>query len=133
MTYAVTDRCVMCKHTDCAAVCPVDCFYEGENMMVINPDECIDCGICEPECPETAIFEEADIPDESEGAPMSILQQRGLSGNTDGSAWVAMNALFSQEWPNRTEMKESLPTADEYSRITRVGHKIAYFSPKPAS
>ncbi|MCG8465581.1 MAG: ferredoxin family protein, partial [Xanthomonadales bacterium] len=126
------DRCVMCKHTDCADVCPVDCFYEGENMMVIDPDECIDCGICEPECPETAIFEEADIPDESEGAPMGILQQRGLSGNTDGSAWVAMNALFSKEWPNRTETKESLPTADEYSRFTTVGHKMQFFSPKPA-
>ena len=64
MTYTVNDKCIMCKHTDCVEVCPVDCFYEGENMLVINPDECIDCGACEPECPVEAIFEESEIPEE---------------------------------------------------------------------
>ena len=61
MTYVVNDKCIMCKHTDCVDVCPVDCFYEGENMLVINPDECIDCGVCEPECPEDAIKSAFDI------------------------------------------------------------------------
>ena len=56
MTYLVNDKCIMCKHTSCVEVCPVDCFYEGENVLVINPDQCIDCGVCEPECPEEAII-----------------------------------------------------------------------------
>ena len=55
MTYVVTDNCIKCKYTDCVEVCPVDCFYEGENFLVIHPDECIDCGVCEPECPAEAI------------------------------------------------------------------------------
>ncbi len=63
MAYIVADPCVKCKYTDCVAVCPVDCFYEGVNFLVIHPDECIDCGACEPECPTTAIFEEGDLPD----------------------------------------------------------------------
>ena len=62
MTYVVTEDCIKCKHMDCVEVCPVDCFYEGENMLVIHPDECIDCGACEPECPVTAIFPEEDVP-----------------------------------------------------------------------
>ncbi len=62
MTYVVTDNCIKCKYMDCIEVCPVDCFYEGENMLVIHPDECIDCGACEPECPVTAIFPEEDVP-----------------------------------------------------------------------
>ena len=61
MTYVVTEDCIKCKYTDCVEVCPVDCFYEGENMLVINPDECIDCGVCEPECPNTAISEGEDF------------------------------------------------------------------------
>ena len=56
MTYVVIDNCIACKYTDCVEVCPVDCFYEGENMLVIHPDECIDCGVCEPECPNQAIY-----------------------------------------------------------------------------
>ena len=60
MTYIVKDECIKCKHTDCVEVCPVDCFYEGENMLVINPDECIDCGVCEPECPIDAIKADTD-------------------------------------------------------------------------
>ena len=66
MTYTVNDKCIMCKHTDCVEVCPVDCFYEGENMLVINPDECIDCAACVPECPVEAIFADTDLPDDQE-------------------------------------------------------------------
>ena len=66
MTYIVNDNCINCKYTDCVEVCPVDCFYEGENMLVIHPDECIDCGACIPECPVDAIFADTDVPDEEE-------------------------------------------------------------------
>ena len=62
MTYVVTENCIRCKYMDCVEVCPVDCFYVGENMLVIHPDECIDCGACEPECPVSAIFPEEDVP-----------------------------------------------------------------------
>jgi len=64
VTYLVTDNCVKCKHTDCVAVCPVDCFYEADNFLAINPDECIDCGVCEPECPVDAIVSEVAISSE---------------------------------------------------------------------
>ena len=64
MTYTVNDKCIMCKHTDCVSVCPVDCFYEGENMLVIHPDECIDCAACIPECPAEAIYADTDLPEE---------------------------------------------------------------------
>ena len=67
MTYVVTDACIKCKYMDCVEVCPVDCFYEGENMLVINPNECIDCGVCEPECPVNAIFPEESLPTEWAG------------------------------------------------------------------
>ena len=66
MTYIVNDNCIKCKYTDCVEVCPVDCFYEGENMLVLHPDECIDCGACIPECPVDAIFADTDVPDEEE-------------------------------------------------------------------
>lgn len=93
MTYIVNDKCIKCKFTDCVDVCPVDCFYEGENMLVINPDECIDCGVCEPECPVDAI-----VSDTEEGA-------------TD---WLELNDKYSREWPNITESKESLPNANKH-------------------
>ena len=64
MAYVVADPCVKCKYTDCVAVCPVDCFYEGKNSVAINPDECIDCGACEPECTVQAIFPDTDVPPE---------------------------------------------------------------------
>ena len=60
MTYVVDEKCIKCKHMDCVEVCPVDCFYEGENMLVIHPDECIDCGVCEPECPVEAILSDTE-------------------------------------------------------------------------
>ena len=79
MTYVVTEACIKCKFMDCVEVCPVDCFYEGENMLVINPDECIDCGVCEPECPPEAI--KADT-------------ESGLE------KWLSVNAEYAKTWPN---------------------------------
>ena len=73
MTYVVTDACIRCKYMDCVEVCPVDCFYEGENMLVINPSECIDCGVCEPECPAEAI-----LPDTESGPGEMARAQRHL-------------------------------------------------------
>ena len=81
MTYLVTDNCVKCKHMDCVEVCPVDCFYEGENFLVINPDECIDCGVCEPECPVNAI-----VPDNAIDPAESI-------------KWEEINRKYSAIWP----------------------------------
>jgi ferredoxin len=89
MTYVVTDACIKCKYMDCVEVCPVDCFYEGENMLVINPNECIDCGVCEPECPAEAI-----LPDTESGL----------------EKWLELNAQYSAEWPNITTKPKPLPT-----------------------
>lgn len=96
MTYVVTESCIKCKYTDCVDVCPVDCFYEGENMLVINPDECIDCGVCEPECPIEAIKPEEE----------------------DNIEWVEINREYSAKWPNITARKTPLPEADKYKDIT---------------
>src|SRR5580704_4852429 len=76
MTYVVTEACIKCKYMDCVEVCPVDCFYEGENMLVINPDECIDCGVCEPECPPNAI-----LPDTEKGLEQCLQLNRTLAGH----------------------------------------------------
>ncbi len=92
MTFVVTDACIRCKYTDCVEVCPVDCFYEGENMLVIHPDECIDCGVCEPECPIEAILPDTDDKAES---------------------WLELNRKYSEEWPNLTIKKDALPEAEE--------------------
>ena len=92
MTFVVTENCIKCKYTDCVDVCPVDCFYEGENMLVINPDECIDCGVCEPECPAEAIEAETE----------------------DNVKWVEFNRKWSEEWPNINEKIDPLPDADEF-------------------
>ena len=78
MTYVVTEACIKCKYMDCVEVCPVDCFYEGENMLVINPDECIDCGVCEPECPPEAIL--PDTEGEAEREPLFHLCTSGGNG-----------------------------------------------------
>ena len=110
MTYVVTDACIKCKYTDCVEVCPVDCFYEGENMLVINPDECIDCGVCEPECPAEAIVPDTD--------------------DADGK-WAALNKQYSQSWPNITQKTDPLPEADAFSK--EKGKLEKYFSPKPGS
>ena len=97
MTYIVNDACIKCKYMDCIEVCPVDCFYEGENMLVIHPDECIDCGVCEPECPVEAI-----LPD-TEG---------------DLSKWVEHNRTYSETWPNITRM--GTPPAASPTRTPRA-------------
>ena len=96
MTFVVGDNCIKCKYTDCVEVCPVDCFHEGPNFLVIDPDECIDCTLCEPECPAEAIFAEDDVPD-------------------DQQEYIALNAELSREWPVITEMKDAPEDADEWN------------------
>lgn len=108
MTYVVTSACIKCKYTDCVEVCPVDCFYEGENMLVINPDECIDCGVCEPECPVEAIKPESE----------ELLE------------WLEINREHSSNWPNITVKKDPLPEADQYKDIP---DKKKYLSEKPGN
>ena len=108
MTYIVNDNCIRCKYTDCVEVCPVDCFYEGENMLVIHPDECIDCGVCEPECPAEAI-----LPDTDPGA----------------EAWLKLNADMSEEWPNIARKIDAPADADDFLNVE--GKFEAYFSDKP--
>lgn len=107
MTYIVNDACIKCKYTDCVSVCPVDCFYEGENMLVIHPDECIDCGVCEPECPADAIKSDID---------------------PEAQKWVDFNRKYSEIWPMINEQREPLPDADEWEG---VANKIEHFSEKP--
>lgn len=107
MTYVVTEACIKCKYTDCVEVCPVDCFYEGENMLVINPEECIDCGVCQPECPIDAIQ-----PDTVPGM----------------EKWVEINKDYANIWPNITVKKDPLPEADTW---VSVPNKYPdHFSPK---
>ncbi len=96
MTYIVTESCIKCKYTDCVEVCPVDCFYEGDNMLVINPEECIDCGVCEPECPIDAIQ-----PDTREGM----------------EKWVSINAEYAKQWPNIRQKKDPYPNADDWAKV----------------
>ena len=98
MTYIVTDPCIKCKYMDCVEVCPVDCFYEGENFLVINPDECIDCGVCEPECPVDAI--KPDTEDDPDGK------------------WLKVNTDFAKVWPNITLKGEPPADADDFERET---------------
>ncbi len=105
MTYVVTDNCIKCKYTDCVEVCPVDCFYEGENMLVINPDECIDCGVCEPECPADAI--RADTVD----------------GMTN---WVTINQKYADLWPNITVKKPHPADATTYDGESGKFQKYFY-------
>ena len=96
MTYVVTDNCILCKYTDCVEVCPVDCFHEGPNFLVIDPDECIDCTLCVPECPAEAIFPEEEL-------------------SEDQIQFLELNAELAREWPVITEKKEPLPDADEWN------------------
>lgn len=108
MPYLVTDACIKCKYTDCVEVCPVDCFYEGENMLVIHPDECIDCGVCEPECPVEAIKPDSEV--------------------DDIDRWLGLNRQYSEVWPNITRKKEPLADADAMAKETDKYSK--YFSDK---
>ena len=107
MTYIVNDKCIKCKLMDCVEVCPVDCFYEGENMLVIKPDECIDCGVCEPECPVDAIE-----PDTTEGA----------------NNWIDHNTKYSELWPMINKKRK--PPEDE-AKWRGVPDKMKHFSEKP--
>ena len=100
MTHLVTENCIKCKHTDCVSVCPVDCFYEGPNFLVINPDECIDCAVCIPECPVDAIVAQEDIKDPVEN-----------------QYWFDINKRLSKKWPLITKQKPPLPDADEYDGV----------------
>lgn len=107
MAYVVTESCIKCKLTDCVSVCPVDCFYEGENMLAINPDECIDCGVCEPECPIEAI------------KPASV----------ENLEWQEINRKYSTTWPNISSKKDPLPEAEEFKHVKDKKHLL---SSKPA-
>lgn len=98
MTFVVGDNCIKCKHTDCVEVCPVDCFYEGPNFLVIHPDECIDCALCEPECPIDAIFAEDEIPPGQEN-------------------FIELNQELAEIWPNISEQKEPLEDADKWNGV----------------
>jgi len=107
MTYVVLDNCIKCKYTDCVEVCPVDCFYEGENLLVINPDECIDCSVCDPECPAEAIK-----PDTEPGL----------------EEWMEINAKYAEVWPNITMKKDPMP---DYKKWDGVEGKLQYLSAEP--
>ena len=98
MTFVVTENCIKCKYMDCVEVCPVDCFYEGETMLVINPSECIDCGVCEPECPVEAI--KPDTEDEPDGK------------------WLQINAQYAKVWPNITVKGEPPADKEAFERET---------------
>lgn len=95
MAYVVTENCIKCKYTDCVEVCPVDCFREGPNFLVIDPEECIDCTLCVPECPVNAIFAEDDLP-------------------ADQQQFTALNAELSKVWPPIIEKKDAAPDAAEW-------------------
>lgn len=110
MTYIVNENCIKCKYTDCVEVCPVDCFYEGDNMLVIHPDECIDCGVCEPECPVDAIK-----PDTEPGV----------------EKWLELNRKYAETWPNITAKKPAPTDADAHKDETNKFEK--YFSPTPGA
>ena len=98
MTYIVGEGCILCKHTDCVDVCPVDCFVEGPNFLAINPDECIDCAVCVPECPENAIYAEDDVPEEQKD-------------------FIQINAELAKLWPAITKSKPSMPDAAKWAGV----------------
>jgi len=98
MAYIVAEPCLKCKFTDCVDVCPVDCFYEGKDTLVINPDECIDCGACEPECPVNAIFEEDELPAKWEH-------------------YTEYNERMSNIWPHIAVPKDPHPEAEQYRNV----------------
>lgn len=98
MTFVVTEQCIRCKYTDCVEVCPVDCFYEGPNFLVINPDECIDCALCEPECPVNAIYSQDDLPEKYQ-------------------SYFELNKELSAKWPNINRIKPAPDDADEWANV----------------
>lgn len=110
MTHVVLENCIRCKYTDCVEVCPVDCFYEGGNMLAIHPDECIDCGVCVPECPAEAI-----VPDSESFDPV----------------WFSINRQYALQWPNITQRKT--PPADADVMNGAPGKYEQFFSPEPGT
>lgn len=106
MTFVVTEACIKCKYTDCVNVCPVDCFYEGPNFLAINPDECIDCAVCVPECPVNAIVADND----TEVADLDY--------------WLDLNRELSQQWKNIQKSKQPLPEAEEFKEIKDKKHLL---------
>ena len=105
MTFVVTEPCIKCKYTDCVDVCPVDCFHEGKNFLVIDPDECIDCGACEPECPTSAIFAEDDVPD-------------------DQKEWTALNKELAAGWKPLIARKAAPADADQWTKVKDKKHLL---------
>lgn len=99
MTHVVTEACIRCRYTDCVDVCPVDCFHAGPNMLVIDPDECIDCAVCIPECPVNAIYAEDDLP-------------------AGQQAFVGLNAELAVVFPTLTKAGPPLPDADAWKDVT---------------
>jgi ferredoxin len=99
MTHVVTENCIKCKYTDCVDVCPVDCFKEGPNFLVIDPDECIDCAVCIPECPANAIYAEEDVPQ-------------------DQVQFIKINAELSPEFPTISRSKPAPADADTWNGVT---------------
>ncbi len=104
MTYVVTENCIKCKYTDCVEVCPVDCFHEGPNILVIDPDECIDCTLCVAECPVNAIYAEDDLPDNQK-------------------QFTQLNAELAKKWPVIVEKK---PGPDDAAQWENVPDKLKY-------
>jgi ferredoxin len=98
MTFVVGESCIRCKYTDCVAVCPVNCFYEGPNFLVIHPDECIDCALCVPACPVSAICAEGDLPPEQ-------------------SAFLELNLELAQQWSPILKKKAPLPDAEQWNGV----------------
>jgi ferredoxin len=109
MTYVVTEACIRCKYMDCVEVCPVDCFYEGANMLSINPDECIDCGVCEPECPAEAILPDTE---------------------PEAEKWLELNRQYSTgPWPNIVRKGDPPADADSYQGVANKYEQ--FFDPAP--
>ncbi|HOJ68618.1 MAG TPA: ferredoxin family protein [Candidatus Hydrogenedentes bacterium] len=111
MAFIVCEPCIKCKYTECVNVCPVACFREGENMLVIDPGECIDCGVCVDECPVHAIFSEDEVPEK-------------------WKEYIELNAKYAKEWPIIDESREPLETAEEYKDVE---NKRDLFSPNPGA
>ncbi|MET0343461.1 MAG: 4Fe-4S binding protein [Polyangiales bacterium] len=133
MTYVVGEACIKCKYTDCVAVCPVDCFYEGENTLVINPDECIHCGACEPECPTSAIYDEDDLPEKWKPFKELNALFSGAKGPSDvdreGFPKTVLAVLDNggfKAWPVINAQKPALEEADAEAKRE---HKIEEFDP----
>lgn len=98
MAYVVTENCINCKYEDCIEVCPVDCFYKGENFLVIHPDECIDCNLCVDQCPVDAIYSDDDVP-------------------ADQEKFIDINRELAEKWPNVTAKDSALPDADKWAKV----------------